>query len=67
MQSLERFPKYLKPEIELADLEKIAYEKSDNEFAALMQKAKVELFKNINQKSQLPTTFTIPVSCSSLD
>lgn len=67
LKSLENFETYLKPEIKLADLERAAYEKSDNEFAALMQKAKVELFKTINQKSQLPTAFTIPISCSSLD
>lgn len=67
LKSLENFETYLKPEIKLADLEKVAHEKSDNEFAALMQKAKVELFKTINHKSQLPTAFTIPISCSSLD
>lgn len=51
---------FLKESISFEKLDKVAYEKSDNEFAALMQKAKVELFKNINHKSQLPTAFAIP-------
>lgn len=67
LKSLKTFEQYLRPKIAVSDLDKIAYEKSDNEFAALMQKAKVELFKNINHKSQLPTAFTMPISCSSLD
>lgn len=51
---------FLKEGISFEKLDTIAYEKSDNEFAASMQKAKVDLFKTINQKSQLPTTFTSP-------
>lgn len=51
---------FLKEGVSFEKLDKIAYEKSDNEFAASMQKAKVELFKNIHHKSQLPTTFTTP-------
>jgi len=39
-------------------LDKTAYQKSDNEFAALMQKAKIELFKSFNShKSQLPMIY----------
>lgn len=60
LKSLVRFEQYLKSDISVTDLDKIAHEKSDNEYAALMQKAKVELFKTINQKSQLPTTFSVP-------
>ncbi len=60
LKSLKDFEQHLKSEVKLASLDKIAYEKSDNEFAASMQKAKVELFKHINHKSQLPTAFAIP-------
>jgi len=49
---------FLKAEVTLEKLDKIAHEKSDNEFAAQMQKAKVELFKNLtSQKLQFPTTY----------
>lgn len=50
-KSLENCEKYLKPEIRLVDLDKIAYQKSDNEFATLMQEAKEKLFKDINQRN----------------
>lgn len=50
----------LKEDVSFEKLDKIAHEKSDNEFAALMQKAKVELFKTINHKTQLPTAFATP-------
>jgi hypothetical protein len=40
---------FLKPGITFDDLKKIAHEKSDNECAALMQKAKAELFKTFRQ------------------
>lgn len=53
---------FLKDGVSFHILDKLAYEKSDNEFAALMQKAKVELFKSFRQKLQLPTSFAIPVS-----
>lgn len=55
---------FLKEGVSWEILEKQAYEKSDNECAALMQKAKVELFKSFRQKLQLPTSFAIPVSGS---
>jgi hypothetical protein len=60
-EALKRLPNaksFLKEGISFEILDKIAYGKSDNEYAALMQKAKVELFKTINHKSQLPTTFS---------
>lgn len=60
LKSHPRAGEFLKEGASFERLDKIAYEKSDNEFAALMQKAKVELFKTINHKSQLPTTFAIP-------
>lgn len=40
---------FLKEGITLENLQTIAYEKSDNECAALMQKAKYELFKNFKK------------------
>lgn len=53
-----RAPEFLKEGITLERLNIIAYEKSDNECAASMQKAKEELFKNLTrQKLQLPTTY----------
>lgn len=49
---------FLKEGISFEKLDNIAYQKSDNEFAALMQKAKIELFKNITgHRLQLPTTY----------
>lgn len=59
---------FLKNGITFEKLDKIAYEKSDNEFAASMQKAKAELFKSFNhRKLQFPTTYAAPISGSSLD
>lgn len=53
-----RASEFLKEGITIEDLETIAYEKSDNESAALMQNAKAEVFKNLSrQKLQFPTTF----------
>ena len=57
LKSLPGAEKYLKDGITFAKLDKIAYDKSDNQFAALMQKAKQELFKSFNCKLQLPTTY----------
>ena len=61
LQSLPNAEKYLKPGITFEALDKIANEKSDNEFAALMQKAKVELFTKFHHQNQLPTVFSAPV------
>lgn len=55
--------KFLKEGVSFEKLDLIAYEKSDNECAAEMQKAKTELFKNFKyRKLQFPTTFTAFVS-----
>lgn len=71
LKSLKDAHRYLKPENTFEMLDKIATAKSDNEFAALMQKAKEELFKNINQsnrqKLQLPMTRTPSISGSYVD
>ena len=48
-------------------LDKIAYAKSDNDFAEEMQKAKGELFKNFKHVPQEMLTFTTFVSCHLLD
>lgn len=45
LKSIPNVDQYLKEGITFAQLDKIAYEKSDNECAALMQKAKQTLFK----------------------
>ncbi len=46
LKSLPNAQQYLKSGITFEILDKIAYQKSDNEYATLMQKAKDELFKN---------------------
>lgn len=68
LKSLPNSQQYLKQGIIFKILDKLAYEKSDNEFAALMQKAKDELFKNfICHKLQFPMMFTTFVSGSYVD
>lgn len=53
-----RASEFLKEGITLEKLQTIAQEKSDNECAAQMQKAKEELFKNLrSHKLQFPTTY----------
>ena len=49
LKSLREAQKYLKPEFSFEELNKIAYEKSDNEFAKEMNKAKNKLFKKISK------------------
>lgn len=58
---------FLKEGVTMEKLDKLAKERSDNEFAASMQKAKAELFKSFNQKLQFPKTFAQLISGSSLD
>ncbi len=67
LQSLDHAEQYLKEGIAFDMLDRIAYEKSDNECAALMQKAKDSLFKNFNQRLQFPTTFVHFISGSYVD
>jgi len=66
-KSLPNAKQYLKPGITFETLDKIAYEKSDNKCAALMQKAKDELFKNFKHIPQELMTFTTFVSGSYVD
>lgn len=53
LKSLENAEQYLKPDFSFAELDKIAFKKSDNLFAEEMQKAKQKLFKNISKNNQL--------------
>jgi hypothetical protein len=49
---------FLKEGVMMEKLAALANEKSDNECAALMQKAKVELFKNLSCHTlRFPTTY----------
>lgn len=50
LKSLETAEQYLKPNFSFIELDKTAYEKSDNQFAEEMQKAKQKLFKKILKK-----------------
>lgn len=68
LKSLPGFEKYLKSGITFEALDKLAHEKSDNEFAALMQKEKQELFNKFNShKLQFPTMYTSFISGSYVD
>jgi len=70
LKSLKNAEQYLKEGISFEILDKIAYEKSDNDCAALMQKAKQQLFKTFTHKLQLPkfpTTYTTFISGSYVD
>jgi transposase InsO family protein len=58
---------YLKEGVCLEILDRIAYSKSDNDFALEMQKAREELFKNFKHVPQEMLSFTTFVSCSLLD
>ena len=66
-KSIHGFEKYLKTGIKIQNLDKIAYAKSDNDFAEEMQKAREELFKNFKHIPQELLSFTSYVSCSLLD
>ena len=59
---------FLKNDGTFEKLDTLAKKQSDNEFAALMQKAKEELFNNFNRhKLQLPTFYTTIISGSYVD
>ena len=58
---------YLRQGITLEILDRIAYSKSDNDFASDMQKAREELFKNFKHVPQEMLSFTGFVSCALLD
>jgi uncharacterized membrane protein YkoI len=46
LKSLKNYKQYLKTNISFDELDKIAYHKSDNEFAEIMIKEKQLLFQN---------------------
>lgn len=57
-KSLKNAEQYLKDGVTFEMLDKIAYEKSDNEFATLMQEEKNKLFNKFNQsKLQMPMAY----------
>ncbi len=66
-KSLANARQYLKPGITFEMLDKIAYQKSDNECAAEMQKAKEELFKNFKNMPRELMAFTAFISPSFVD
>lgn len=67
LKSIPNVTNYLKPDISLAKLDKIAYKSSDVEFTLTMQKAKAKLFNQIMRKKMVKTvTSSETISCSSL-
>jgi transposase InsO family protein len=66
-KTLPNCEQYLRQGITLEILDRIAYSKSDNDFASDMQKAKEELFKNFKHVPQEMLSFTGFVSCALLD
>ena len=52
LKSLPNAETFLKPEFSFAELDKIAYAQSDNEFAEIMEKEKRKLFKLIRQSKK---------------
>ncbi len=66
-RSLLNAKQYLKPEISFEVLDRFAYQKSDNECAAEMQKAKEELFKNFKNIPRELMAFATFISGSYVD
>jgi len=59
LKSLPNPEKYLKKGITFEKLDKVAFAKSDNEFAEILQEKKEELFNNFkNKKLQFPMVFS---------
>ena len=67
LKSLDKAEQYLKDDISFKDLDKIAYQQSDNEFAEEMQKAKDKLFKNFKHRPKELMAFTSFISCPYVD
>lgn len=67
LKSLKNAEQFLKDGISFKDLDKIAFQFSDNEFAEMMQKAKEELFRNFKHIPQEMMSFTTFISCSYVD
>lgn len=66
-RSINNASQYLKDGITFEELDKIAYAKSDNDYAKLVQDAKVEMFKKINKKTQFLATHSELISGSLLN
>jgi len=66
-KSLPNAKQYLKSGITFEILDRIAYQKSDNEFAEEMQKAKDELFKNFKHIPREMMEFTTFISHAYVD
>jgi len=62
LKSLKNAKQYLKEGVSFEELDKIAYCKSDNDFAEEMQKAKEKLFKDFKYVPEELITFTTFVS-----
>ena len=67
LKSLDNAEQYLKDELSFKQLDEIAYEMSDNDFAEKMQKAKEELFKNFKHRPQEMMVFTSFISHAFVD
>lgn len=67
LKSLPNAQQYLKEGITFEQLDKIAYQMSDNDFADKMQKAKEELFKNFKHLPQEMIEFTTFISHAYVD
>lgn len=67
LKSVNNAGQHLKKGISFKLLDKIAYEKSDNDCAALMQEAKQKLFKTFSHKLQFPTIYAAFISGSYVD
>lgn len=67
LKSLKNAKQYLKKGVTFKELDKVAYQKSDNEFAEEMLKAKQELFKNFKDRPQEMMTLTTFISGSYVD
>lgn len=67
LKSLENAHHFLKENETFQRLDKIAYKKSDNDFAEEMQKQKQKLFENFRNKPQEMTSFTTFISPSYVD
>ena len=60
LKSFKRAEQYLKEGITFQDLDKIAMEKSDNEWAVITREAKKNLFKKFKDRFKLPTNYSVP-------
>lgn len=67
LKSLENAEQYLKDNVSFRMLDKITYEKSDNQFAQEMQKVKEKLFENFKHIPQEMIVFTTFISGSYVD